>query len=343
MNDRERLPPGQQLVSASKWPIIGERQPAHSDLPWTLTLTGLVENEQLFSLEQLKQLPQSEITIDLHCVTRWSKFDVTFRGVMMETLLEHCGVLDEAKFVSFTARSTRDHATSMTLQDSLAYKTLIALEVDGQDLPLEHGGPIRNIVEGKYFYKSVKWLREIKLLSEDQLGFWEAETGYHNGADPWLEQRYMAPSIDRKTAIRLIQSKDFSNKDLRSISARDMDLNGLNASNALLRDADFKNTSLNKSNFSKANLSNAHFENADLRYANLVGADLEGANFSEADLRSANLTNCSLIGASFCKFDDNGQAVHGARFDSQSVIPKDILTPLTPQQSDYVNSQLKNK
>ncbi len=343
MNPRDRLPPGQQLVASEKWPIIGERQSADSEAPWTLTITGLVDHEKVFSLDQLRELPQTEKKIDLHCVTRWSKFDVTFRGVLLETLLEDCGVQDSAKFVAFTARSTRDHATSLTRQDCLAHDTLIALEVDGHDLPPEHGGPIRNIVEGKYFYKSVKWLREIKLLAQDQLGFWEAETGYHNGADPWLEQRYMAPSIDRKTAIRLIQSKDFSGHDLRSISARDMNLDGLNAASALLRDANFKNASLHRSNFSKANLSNAHFENADLRYANLVGADLEGADFANADLRSANLTNCSLIGASFCRFDNNGQAIDGARFDSQSVVPEEILSPLTTSQFEYVNSQLKNQ
>ena len=122
-----------------------------------------------------------------------------------------------------------------------------------------HGGPIRNIVPRKYFYKSVKWLEKIELLSEDRLGYWEADTGYHNLADPWKEQRYMASTIDRRTAAKLIESKDFSNRDLRSIDASNRNLDGLNASGASLRDASFEQCSLVGADFSNANLSNANF------------------------------------------------------------------------------------
>ncbi len=333
-----RKPPGQQWVAPEKWPIIGEREPRHSSEPWLLTLTvpsDSSDKELKLSLDQLNALPLSSITIDIHCVTRWSRKDMTFQGVRLSDLLSLTTVPATIKFISFVARSTRNHSTSMVLDDALKLETLIATHVDGEPIPSDHGGPIRNVVPDRYFYKSVKWLERIELLTEDHLGFWEAESGYHNQADPWLEQRYMAPTIDKRTAAALIASKDFSNKDLRSIDCSNRELTGLNAEGSLLRDGNFRKAKLCNSNFSNANLSNAHFESADLSNAKLVGADLEGASLVGANLSGADLTGCSLIGATFIE-----AGTPGAFFDSSTVIPRGLLTPLTPDQFVYVSSKI---
>ena len=204
-----------------------------------------------------------------------------------------------AKFLSFMARSKQNHSTSLPLKSALDHRCLIALSAEGKPLEIGHGGPIRNMVPGKYFYKSVKWLERIELLAEDRLGYWEADAGYHNEADPWTEQRYMASTIDRRTAAKLLQSKDFSNQELLGIDASGRNLDGLLANNALLRDASFNDCSLVGADFSKANLSNSRFVGADLTNAVFVGTDVEGADFSGADLSGVDLSQCSLIGASF--------------------------------------------
>ena len=332
-----RIPPGQQLVAKNKWPIIGERKPALSAEPWKLTLSGLTVKEQTFSLVELADLNQTTLTIDIHCVTRWSRLGVEFTGVLLSDLLKQAGVQQAGRFVSFMSRSERNHSTSLPIDVATDQQTLIALQVDGHDLETDHGGPIRNVVPGRYFYKSVKWLERIEVLEHDRLGFWEAETGYHNNADPWREERYMAPSIDRRTAIRLIESLDFSGHDLRSIDASQRDLRGLNAKNALLRDADFRKSRLVDADFTDANLSNAHLEEADLRGAKFVHTDLEGANLSGADLRNTNFSQASLIGCSFCEFQD-GQAILPAIIDATTNLPDSLLEPLTRDQLDFVLS-----
>jgi DMSO/TMAO reductase YedYZ molybdopterin-dependent catalytic subunit len=339
-NQPSRIPPGQQLVAPGKWPIIGERQPAESAQPWCLEIVGKVEHPVKFSLDQLCSLPQSERVLDIHCVTRWSMLDVPVKGVLLAELLASAGAHDEARFISFQSRSERSHSTSLPLDIALGLETMIALEMSGQPISSEHGGPIRNIVPGRYFYKSVKWLTRIELLVKDRLGYWEAETGYHNNADPWKQERYMVPNLDRRTVSRLLESKDFSGHDLRSIDASDRILDGLCARQALLRDANFRQASLVAADFSGANLSNAHLGFAKLNRAKFIGTDLEGADLSGADLSGADLTGCSLIGSSFCESDENGRTFNGATFDSQTILPNQILTPLTPIQLDYVQSQL---
>ncbi len=332
MNETEpsRLPPGQQLAAIGKWPLIGEREPRDSAAPWTLTVDGLVKSPQTFSLAQLRELPQGDMKLDIHCVTRWSQYDMPFRGVRLAQVLELTGVLPEAKFISFVSRSTRDHSSSLELAVALQLETLIALDFDGRPLAREHGGPIRNIVPRRYFYKSVKWLERIELLAVDRLGFWEAESGYHNHADPWREERYMAPQIDRRLAQQLIAEKKFANLDLRSIDCSLRDLSGLDARGAALRDANFREARLVGADFSGANLSNAHFERADLRNCRFLGADLEGADFSGADLRGANLTGASLTGTTF------GSERGLCRLDAATILPDEILGPLTPDQTAVV-------
>lgn len=334
------LPPGQQLVAADKWPLIGEREPAPGNQPWKLTLTGPEQTRVQFSLPELHALKQTSLAMDIHCVTRWSKLSVEFTGVLLEDLIRSLTFGDGIEFVSFVAQSRRDHTTSLPLREAIEQRTMIAHTCDGQPLPSQHGGPLRNVVPGKYFYKSVKWLKGIDLLREDRLGFWEAESGYHNGADPWLEQRYMAPTIDRRTAARLIADRNFSGHDLRSIDASGRDLSDLTAQGAALRNANFNETDLQGADFSTANMSNSHLRQANLRSAKLVGTDLEGADLSGADLRGADLTDSSLIGSSFCEWDEQGRVVLGARIDQTTILPRQILEPLTPNQREYVLAQL---
>ncbi len=335
MVELPKIPPGQQVVASNKWPVIGEREAAASEKSgWTLSLDGKVAQPVTFALEQLQQLPQTESVIDLHCVTRWSKLDVPFSGVLLKDLLGHVEIGSEAKFISFVSRSPRKHSTSLPLQVALDHDCLIALSAEGKPLDPGHGGPIRNIVPRKYFYKSVKWLERIEFLNEDRLGYWEADAGYHNLADPWKEQRYMAATVDRRTASKLIDSKDFSGHDLRSIDASNRNLDELNAVGALLRDANFDNCSLANADFTDANLSNASFVNAKLQNAVFVGTDVEGADFSGADLSGVDLCKCSLIGASFFSGEDEGNraTIASAKFSTAQ------LESLSPSQRAFVES-----
>lgn len=337
---KQEIPPNQQLVARNKWPIIGEKRPANSDQPWSLTFAGLAENPQQFSLQDIGRMQQTTIRMDIHCVTRWSRQDVRFTGVLLADLLDQVRIRQEAKFLSFVSRSTRNHSSSLSIETALAQQTLIATHVDDEALEVDHGGPIRNIVPGRYFYKSVKWLQEIELLAEDRLGYWEAETGYHNHADPWLEERYMSPTIDRRTALKLIETRDFSGHDLRSINAENRDLAGLKALAALLRDANFRGANLTGADFSDANLANAHLQQANLTGAKLIGTDLEGANLCGADLRHADLSGCSLIGASFSQTLSDGTRQH-AVIDSTTVLPEESLSSLTSEQFDFVSARIQ--
>ena len=335
-----KIPPGQQLVAGDKWPIIGEREPAHSTEAWNLSFSGMIENPLTLTLEQLVEMPQTTLRMDIHCVTRWTRQCVAFTGVLLADLLTPLKLQPSAQFLSFGSRSNRKDSSSLPIDTALAQQTLIALAVDGQPLPPSHGGPIRNIVPGRYFYKSVKWLESIEVLEHDRLGFWEAETGYHNNADYWLEQRYMSPTIDRRTAIKLIESRDFSGRDLRSIDASKRELGGLKAIDSLLRDADFRNSNLSNADFSGANLSNAHFENCNLQNARFVKTDLEGANLSGADLRGAHFEDCSLIGASFTQTGADGQTL-SAQIDQSTSMDLRMLEPLTTEQFKFVQACLK--
>lgn len=336
-----QLPPNQQLVPGQRWPIVGERQPRQDNAPWTVTICGCVGHPRTYGLDELQQLPQVERTIDVHCVTRWSKPQMQFTGVPLATLLEEAAPLATARFLSFVARTERAHSTSLPLAEALRWDALVAFTAEGKTLPADHGGPVRLVVPGKYFYKSVKWLERIELLASDRLGYWEAEAGYHNEADPWQEQRYMAPALSKQQAAQVIAARDFRGQDLRSIVAADRDLSDLQAAGALLRDADFRRAQLPRADFRGANLANAHLQAADLCAAHLQDADLEGADLAEADLRGANLLGASLFGASFCQFDAAGQPVKQAVFDENTRIARTALEGLTEDQRTYVQSVCK--
>lgn len=338
MSEKKMLPPGQQLVGPDKWPFVGERESLPPLDPWVLEVGSPQHTWLQWTLPELRQLETDQKIVDIHCVTRWSKLGVRFTGIRLQTILQHLQEFADVdlgpyQFVSFQAHTQRNHSTSLSLPDALKLDTLVAWEVDGSPLPAEHGGPLRNIVPERYFYKSVKWLKRIELLTEDRLGFWESDAGYHNHADPWREERYLAPTLDKRSARQLLESRDFSNKDLRGLHAGQRDLSQLQASHALLRDAHFENSVLREANFQYANLSNAHFQGADLQNANFENADLEGADFSGANLQGATFSGASLFGASF-----TGPHSAATRLDPAALTPQQIAT-LTDQQAAWVRQQ----
>jgi hypothetical protein len=297
------LPPNQRLTAPDRWPVVGEKAPRTSDAPWAISLYGCIETPRVFTLAEIAAMPQATLVTDIHCVTRWSKLERTFTGIWLSDLLSHCNPLPTARFISFVARSERNHTTSLLLKDALTLRTFIALTAEGEPLAEIHGGPIRTVVPGRYFYKSLKWLEKIELLSEDKLGYWEAEAGYHNHADPWAEERYIAADIATDISgpllERALRNRDFRGLDLRGLLASGRDLTHLLASGALLRDAHFEGATLMGADFTGANLSNAHFSNADLTNACFVDADVEGADFAGAILTGTDFTGASLFGTTF--------------------------------------------
>lgn len=337
MTDRERLPPGQQLAAPGKWPLVGERLPAADDGPWTVSIAGLVAEPRTWSLGELRSLRWIEAVADIHCVTRWSKLGVRFGGVLLADLLSATGPRADARFVSFVAHSPRQHSTSLPLADAIALKTMIALEAEGKPLAIEHGGPVRVVVPGRYFYKSLKWLRRIDVLAEDRLGYWEAEAGYHNTADPWCEQRFLAASLTRQEMREVLAARNFSGRDLRSLDAAGHELAGLDARGALLRNADFSRATLADADFTGANLSNAHFAAANLRGASFHNADVEGADFAGADLRGADFRGASLVGATFwVPNSSTADSAFPARMDRSTQFDERSLDDLLPEQAQFV-------
>ncbi len=281
-------------------------------------------------LDELLGMPQVERQIDIHCVTRWSKLGCTFGGVPLMALIDQAQAREQSRFVSMVARSEREHSTSLPLAVVQRLEPLVALSCVGQPLAVEHGGPVRVVVPDLYFYKSVKWLARIELLAADRLGYWEAEAGYHNEADPWREQRYMAPALSRAAAAAILAARDFAGRDLRSLDARGRDLAGLRAAGALLRDADFRGCHLAGADFASANLSNARFAGAELRGASFRGADVEGADFCSANLLAADFRGASLLGTTFVV---DGQPP--ARIDATTQFDRDRLEDLAPSSRRY--------
>jgi DMSO/TMAO reductase YedYZ molybdopterin-dependent catalytic subunit len=184
--DPARLPPGQYLTE--KWPVLHAGSVPRIDLAtWTFRVWGEVERPLELTWEQFQALPREETTQDIHCVTRWSRFDATFSGVHWRTLAELVQPKPSARFV--IAHAEHDFTSNVPIEYVEDANALLATEADGEPLSAEHGAPLRLIVPGKYFWKSAKWLRGIELSERDQPGFWE-RYGYHNDADPFREQRY---------------------------------------------------------------------------------------------------------------------------------------------------------
>jgi DMSO/TMAO reductase YedYZ molybdopterin-dependent catalytic subunit len=179
-----RVPPGQYVTD--DFPVLSAGPTPHTALEeWDFSLTGAVAEPKRWTWEQFRELPAETITTDIHCVTKWSKLDTDWEGVSVDTLLAE--VEHDAAYV--LAFCDGGYTTNLPLEDVSGGKAWIAFGYDGEPLEPEHGGPARLLVPHLYFWKSAKWVRGLRLLDEDEPGFWES-LGYHMYGDPWQEQRY---------------------------------------------------------------------------------------------------------------------------------------------------------
>jgi DMSO/TMAO reductase YedYZ molybdopterin-dependent catalytic subunit len=182
--DPSRVPPGQYVTG--DFPVLSAGPTPHTPLQeWSFTIEGALQEPVSWSWSELLALPSETFTVDIHCVTKWTKLDTTWRGVSIDTLLH--GVQSEADYV--TAWCDGGYTTNLSLEDLIDGRGWVAYEYGGEPLEPEHGGPARLVVPHLYFWKSAKWVRGLTFTADDEPGFWETY-GYHNHGDPWLEQRY---------------------------------------------------------------------------------------------------------------------------------------------------------
>jgi DMSO/TMAO reductase YedYZ molybdopterin-dependent catalytic subunit len=201
MNDAAkgaRLPPGQVLTP--KWPVLTYGAAPRPDLQtWTFRCYGLVDKEVSWTWKEFLELPRVQVTSDIHCVTRWSRYDNRWEGVAVREILRRVSLKPAA--VAVMAHTQEGYTTNIPLADLNVENALLAIKHDGQDLPAEHGGPCRLVVPNLYFWKSAKWIRSFEFLNVDAPGFWE-ENGYHLHADPWKEERYSDQETDAMQRMR---------------------------------------------------------------------------------------------------------------------------------------------
>ncbi len=185
-DEASRTPPGQYLTR--DFPVLSAGPTPRVDLAtWSFTIDGLVRQPVSLSWDEVHVLPTREWTVDISCVTKWTKLDTRWTGVSVDTLLEQVELDPAARFV--VAHSYGGYTTNLPLTDALNGQAFVAWEYDGQPLEPAHGGPARLVVPHLYFWKSAKWVRGLRLLADDEPGFWES-LGYHNHGDPWREERY---------------------------------------------------------------------------------------------------------------------------------------------------------
>ena len=181
----ERLPPG-QYDTGDLFPVLSAGPTPHTPLTeWDLTLQGEVDGLRRWTWEEFRELPREAVSVDIHCVTKWSKFDTRWEGVAVDTLL--ADVRTESEYV--LAFCDGGYTTNHRLSDLTDGRAWVVDTYDGRPLAPEHGGPVRLLVPHLYFWKSAKWISRITLRARDSPGFWET-FGYHDHGDPWLEQRY---------------------------------------------------------------------------------------------------------------------------------------------------------
>jgi DMSO/TMAO reductase YedYZ molybdopterin-dependent catalytic subunit len=183
-SDSGRVPPGQYVTA--DFPVLSAGPTPHTPLEkWTFTIRRAGNPDQSWSWQEIRDLPAEDVTVDIHCVTRWSKLDTRWQAVSVDTLLAQ--VEHQASYV--LAFCDGGYTTNLPLADVTGGQAWLAFGFDGQPLAPEHGGPARLLVPHLYFWKSAKWVRGLELLDTDQPGFWETY-GYHMYGDPWREQRY---------------------------------------------------------------------------------------------------------------------------------------------------------
>ena len=181
-----RTPPGQTLTE--KWPVLHYGSVPRVDLArWRFRLFGLVEEPVELTYQQVMELPKTEVTRDIHCVTTWSRLDNTFEGIPIREVLKLARPRPEARFALVQAEY--GFTTNLPIDDLDREDVLLAYKHNGKELTPDHGWPLRLVVPHLYFWKSAKWVRGIEFLAEDRAGFWE-RNGYHMRGDPWQEERY---------------------------------------------------------------------------------------------------------------------------------------------------------
>ena len=184
--DVARLPPGQYLTD--RFPVLhaGDVPPVDLDR-WRLKVFGLVDNPFELTWPEFQALPRQDTVVDIHCVTKWSKFDTPWAGVPFREIVARAQPKPEAQFV--LQHAEYGFTVNTPLADLLRDNVLLADTYDGQPLPKEHGAPLRMVVPHLYFWKGAKWVRGVEFLATDHPGFWE-RNGYHMYGDPFKEQRY---------------------------------------------------------------------------------------------------------------------------------------------------------
>ena len=184
--DPSRLPPGQYLTD--RFPVLHVGDvPTYAPGEWNLAVGGLVDNPFTLTFEELTSLPSMTLTTDIHCVTKWSKFDTVWRGVKLKDLLDRAGISPDATHVM--GHAEYGYTANLPLEDALRDESMVVWEYEGEPIEPIHGGPVRLLVPNLYFWKSPKWLRGIEVMNGDKPGFWE-RNGYHMYGDPFLEQRH---------------------------------------------------------------------------------------------------------------------------------------------------------
>jgi DMSO/TMAO reductase YedYZ molybdopterin-dependent catalytic subunit len=179
------LPPGQYDIGAG-FPVLSAGPTARTAVQdWDFTISGEVDEPERLTWQEFQDLPHEEITVDIHCVTKWSKFDTTWSGVSLDTLLDRV----ETSADYLLAFCDGGYTTNLPLEDVTGGRAWIVDQYDGEPLEAQHGGPARMLVPHLYFWKSAKWVRGVALSSVEEPGFWES-LGYHIYGDPWREQRY---------------------------------------------------------------------------------------------------------------------------------------------------------
>lgn len=307
------LPPGQ--IETRRFPVVGERAPSEEladASSWTVSLSGLVANPSVLTLDAYLKIARYEISFDIHCVTSWSRRGSTWIGLPLGALAGVAAPSSQARFVSFSAYSTRGHHTSLPIDLALESCWLVH-EFEGEPLSVEHGGPVRVVTPERYFYKSVKWVKTIEFMAQDRLGWWEENSSYHNNADPMQgDERFTTGSLRPEQVDRFLEAQNYDKYrgrvmlglDLKAWVPASGELHRLYLKNCDLTGVDLAGADLHASNLSLSKLGGAS-----LHGANLSGADLEGADFSDADLSGADLTGTAL---SATRFD--GARVEGAVF-----------------------------
>jgi DMSO/TMAO reductase YedYZ molybdopterin-dependent catalytic subunit len=201
--DPKRLPPGQSPTT--KWPVLDlGRTPEVPLAQWRLTVNGIVDEPYSLGYAELLGLEQASWSdTDIHCVTRWSQFGMTFEGVDVRALIELAAPRAEATHLLIHGYD--GYTTNLPLADVLEHPALVVHRAQGQALTVEHGGPVRLLVPHLYLWKSAKWLKRLEVLDADRLGFWE-ENGYHHRGNPWAEERWSEDEYVVKVRRREIRA-----------------------------------------------------------------------------------------------------------------------------------------